>query len=81
MSLSQNPDILSTIMSVAYFVFFFVYMFFSQRIQTVLMMRQISKALTKLGNMRDKAKQAVILEVTKAGRPEKDPKPGLEALL
>ena len=67
-------------MNVVYLVFFFVFMFFSQRIQTVLMMRQISKALTKLGNMRDKAKQAVISAVTEVGRPEVDPKPRLEAL-
>ena len=81
MSLSQNSDILSTIMNVVYLVFFFVFMFFSQKIQTVLMMRQISKALTKLRNMRDKAKHAVISAITEVGRPEKDPKPRLEALL
>jgi hypothetical protein len=68
-------------MNVVYLVFFFVFMFFSQRIQTVLMMRQVSKALTKLRNMRDKAKQAVISAVTKAGKSEVDPRPRLEALL
>ena len=66
-------------MNVVYLVFFFMFMFFSQRIQTVPMMRQISKALTKLRNMRDKAKQAVISAITEVGKPEKDPKPRLEA--
>jgi hypothetical protein len=79
--LLPDSNLVSTIMNVVYLAVFFVFMFFSQRIQAVLMTRQISRALTKLRDMRDKAKQTVISAINEVGRPEKDPKPRLEALL
>jgi hypothetical protein len=60
------------------FVFF---MFFSQKIQTLLMTRQVSRALTKLKIMRDKAKQAISTAIIDVGKPAGDPKPRLERLL
>jgi hypothetical protein len=68
-------------MNIVYLAMVFVFTFFAQKIQAALMMRQVSKALTKLRNMRDKAKQTVISVITEVGRPEKDPEPRLEALL
>jgi len=47
---------------------FFVFMFFSQRIQATLMTRQMSKALTKLKRMRDEAKQVVISAINELGK-------------
>ena len=81
MSMLPGSDILSTLMNIVSVAVFFVFMFFSRKIQAVLMMRQISAALTKLSVMRDKAKQAVISAITEVGKPERDPKPRLEALL
>lgn len=81
MSLFPNSDILSTIINIVYLAMFFVFMFFSQKIQAALMMRQISKALTKLKHMRDKAKQTVISAINEVGKSKEDPKPRLEALL
>jgi hypothetical protein len=60
------------------FVFF---MFFSQKIQALLMTRQVSRALTKLKIMRDKAKQAISTAIIDVGKPAGDPKPRLERLL
>lgn len=81
MSLLPDSNVISTIMNMVYLLIFFIFMFFSQRIQAVLMTRQISRALIKLRNMRDKAKQTVISAIIEVGRPEKDPKPRLESLL
>ena len=81
MSLPSDSNIVSTIMNIVYLAMVFVFTFFAQKIQAALMMRQVSKALTKLRNMRDKAKQTVISVITEVGRPEKDPEPRLEALL
>ncbi|HXX87525.1 MAG TPA: DUF1512 domain-containing protein [Candidatus Acidoferrum sp.] len=81
MSLLPNSDILSTILSVAFFGVFFLLIFFSQKIQALLMTRQISKALVKLKRMRDEAKEATISAITEVGRPEGDPRPRLETLL
>jgi hypothetical protein len=77
----QNSDFVSTILNVVYFAVFFVFMFFSQRIQTILMTREISRALVKLKRMRDEAKEATVSAITEVGKPEKDPKPRLETLL
>jgi hypothetical protein len=60
---------------------FVVFMFFSQRIQGLLMTRQVSKALTKLKGMRDVAKQAITSAILEVGKPMGDPKPRLEKLL
>ena len=81
MSMLQNSDFVSTILNVVYFAVFFVFMFFSQRIQTILMTREISRALVKLKRMRDEAKEATVSAITEVGKPEKDPKPRLETLL
>jgi hypothetical protein len=56
-------------------------MFFSQRIQALLMMRQVSHALTRLKGMSDKAKQAITAAIMEVDRPAGDPKPRLERLL
>ena len=81
MSMLQNSDFVSTILNVVYFAVFFVFMFFSQRIQTILMTREISRALVKLKRMRDEAKEATVSAILEVGTPEKDPKPRLETLL
>jgi hypothetical protein len=76
---SSNP--ISTILNFVYLGVFVVFMFFSQKIQGLLMTRQISKALTKLKGMRDKAKQAITSAILEVGKPAGDPKPRLERLL
>lgn len=81
MSWAPDSNTVSTIVNFVYLGIFFAFAFFSQRIQATLMMRQISKALTKLRHMRDRAKKAVISAIAEVGKPEDDPKPRLEALL
>jgi hypothetical protein len=76
-----GSDVLGTILNLVYVGVFFVFMFFSQKIQAALMMRQVSRALTKLRGMRDKAKQAFVSAIVEVGKPEKDPKQRLETLL
>jgi hypothetical protein len=76
-----GSDPISTILNFVYLGVFVVFMFFSQKIQALLMMRQISHALTRLKGMRDKAKQAITAAITEVGKPAGDPKPRLERLL
>ena len=80
-SLVPDSSIISTIINIVYLAMFFVFMFFAQRIQATLMMRQISKALIKLKLMRDEAEHMTISAIIEIGKPEKDPKPRLKALL
>jgi hypothetical protein len=79
--MSPSSDIVSTILNLVYMGVFVVFMFFSQKIQAVLMMRQVSHALTRLKGMRDKAKQAITTAIMDVGKPAGDPKPRLERLL
>jgi hypothetical protein len=76
-----GSDPISTILSFVYLGVFVVFMFFSQKIQALLMMRQVSRALTRLKIMRDKAKQAITTAIMDVGKPAGDPKPRLERLL
>ena len=72
---------LSYILNIVYIVFVFGFSFFSQRLQVNLVLGKISKSLTKLRNMRDKAKDEALAAIIEIGKPENDPKPRLEALL
>jgi hypothetical protein len=79
--MSLRSDIISTILNLVYMAVFVFFMFFSQKIQALLMTRQVSRALTKLKIMRDKAKQAISTAIIDVGKPAGDPKPRLERLL
>jgi hypothetical protein len=79
--MSLSSDIISTILNLVYMAVFVFFMFFSQKIQALLMTRQVSRALTKLKIMRDKAKQAISTAIIDVGKPAGDPKPRLERLL
>lgn len=81
MSLLPGNDILTTILNFVYIAFFFVFMFFAQRIQGFFMLREISRALTKLKTMRDKAKEAAVTAIKTVGKPKTDPAPRLETLM
>jgi hypothetical protein len=76
-----GTDLISTILNFVYLGFFVILMFFSQKIQGVIMNRQVSKALGKLKIMRDKGKQAITLAIKDVGKPTGDPMPRLERLL
>jgi len=77
----SGSDPISTILSLGFFGVFVVFMFFSQKIQALLMLRQVSRALTKLKDMRDKAKESITAAIMEVGKPPGDPKPRLERLL
>lgn len=68
---SQPNDILSTLMYIGYIVFFMFSFFFSTRIQTFKTTRHLSKALSKITVMRDKAKHELISALPKEATNEK----------
>ena len=77
----MDTSMLAYILNIAYIVFIFGFSFFSQKIQVNLVLGKISKSLTKLQHMRDKAKDEAVSAIIELGKPESDPKPRLEALL
>jgi hypothetical protein len=76
-----DSNMWSYILNIVYIVFIFGFSFFSQKIQVNLVLGRISKSLTKLRSMRDKAKDEAVSAIIELGKPESDPKPRLEALL
>ena len=72
MSATSVSDILGTIMNIVYVAFFVFSFFFSQKIQTIRTSHKLSKALTKLGRMRDKTKQEIISAIPKDNSNEKN---------
>jgi hypothetical protein len=72
---------LAYILNIVYIIFIFGFSFFSQKIQVNIVLGKISKSLTKLRNMRDKAKDEAVSAIIELGKPERDPKPRLEALM
>jgi len=72
---------LAYIINIVYIVFVFGFSFFSQKLQVTLVLGKISKSLTKLQHMRDKAKDEAVSAIIALGKPEIDPKPRLETLL
>ena len=77
----MDSNMLSYIVNIVYLVFVFGFSFFSQKLQVNLVLGKISKSLTKLRIMRDKAKDEALSAILELGKPESDPKPRLEALL
>jgi hypothetical protein len=76
-----DSNMLSYILNIVYIVFIFGFSFFSQKLQVNLVLGKISKSLTKLRHMRDKAKDEALSAIIELGKPESDPKPRLESLL
>ena len=76
-----DSNMLSYIVNIVYIAFVFGFSFFSQKLQVKLVLGKISKSLTKLKNMRDKARDEAISAIITLGKPEGDPKPRLDALL
>ncbi len=77
----SSTDILGTLMQVFYIGFFIVTFFFSSKIQAIRTTRTLSKALTKVGKMRDKAKQEIISTIPKDNANEKNVHARLDRLL
>lgn len=81
MSAAPANDFLSTILYIGYFAFFIFSFFFSSKIQVFRTTRNLSKALTKVGGLRDKAKQDLITALPKDPSTEKATNARVERLM
>lgn len=66
-------DIISQLLSVFFYVFFIVFMFYGQRIQMYIMIREVEGSLFKLKYMRDEARKTAIETIKEIGKPSTDP--------
>jgi len=81
--ISQFPPS-NDIGSIFQFIFslaFLVYLFYAQRIQTMMMLKQVEGALTKLKVIRDEGRNVAIKTVKEVGKLKDDPTPHIDQML
>jgi hypothetical protein len=66
-------DIISQVISIAYILFFVVFIFYGQRIQMYAMIREVEGSLHKLRYMRDEGRKTAIETIKEIGKPQTDP--------
>jgi len=68
-----SDNILGWIIQVAFFLVFVVFMFYGQRIQMYIMVREVEGSLVRLRLMRDEARKTAVDTIKELGKPQDDP--------
>ncbi len=71
--LPTGDNIIGWIFQLMFFGFFIVFMFYGQRIQIYIMLRDVEGSLMRLKFMRDKGRKMAIKTVKEIGKPSTDP--------
>ncbi len=66
-------DIFSQIVTIAFYVMFFVFMFYGQKINTYIMLREVEGSLYKLKYLRDEGRKIAVETIKEIGKPETEP--------
>ncbi|HIJ07805.1 TPA: DUF1512 domain-containing protein [Candidatus Bathyarchaeota archaeon] len=74
-------DMISQIISIAYILFFVVFIFYGQRIQMYAMIREVEGSLHKLKFLRDEGRKTAIETIKEIGKPPEDPTPRVDRYL
>lgn len=68
-----GDNLLGWIFQLAFFLIFIVFMFYGQRIQIYIMLREVEGSLMRLKFMRDEGRKVAIKTVNEIGKPSTDP--------
>ncbi len=79
--LPQGGDILGWVFQLIWIIVFVIFMFYGQRIQTTIMLREIEASLRKLKLMRDKGRDIAITNIKDLGKPSEDPASRVDRIL
>jgi len=74
-------DIIGWILQIAWLLFFVVFMFYGQRIQLHIYLREIEGSLNRLKIFRDEGRKNAIQTIKEIGKPEGDPTPRVDQFL
>ncbi len=66
-------DIFSQILTLVFYGFFFVFLFYGQRIQLHVMLREVEGSLYKLKYIKDEGRKIAIETIKEIGKPQTDP--------
>jgi hypothetical protein len=81
MSFIPGSDSISQIISLGMYVFFIIFIFYGQRIQMYIMVREVENSLHKLRAIKDEGKKIAIEAIKEIGKPTTDPTPRVERYL
>ena len=71
--LLPTGDTISQIISMLFYVVFVVFIFYGQRIQMYIMIREVEGSLYKLKHIRDEGRKTAIETIKEIGKPQTDP--------
>lgn len=78
---SQASDVLNSIFQVIYIGSFFLFMLYGQKLQTLIMLREIGSAVRKLKKMKDDVRRLAIDTVSELGKKGGDLSPRIDHLM
>lgn len=76
-----SGDVVVQILSLLSYLFIFVFIFYGQRIQMYVMIREVESSLFKLKFMRDEGRKTAIETIKEIGKPNTDPSSRVERYL
>jgi hypothetical protein len=71
--LQFGGDIFSQILTIVFYLFFFVFLFYGQRFQIYIMLREVESSLYKLRYIKDEGRKTSIETIKEIGKPQTDP--------
>jgi hypothetical protein len=74
-------DIFSQILTIVIYAFIFISLFYGQRIQLYIMLREVEGSLYKLKYIRDEGRKIAIETIKEIGKPQTDPTVGVDRFL
>ena len=79
--LIPEDNIVGWILNIVYFIVFFIFIFYGQRIQTTVMLREIESSLFRLKLARDRGRKIAISTIQEIGKPTEDPTARVDRVL
>jgi len=76
-----QDNLIGWILQFAWLLFFVIFMFYSQRFQIWLMLREVEGSLRKLALMRNEGRRIAISVIKELGKPTEDPTPRVDRFL
>ena len=79
--LLQIPTDIQTILSVLFYVVFGIFLFYGQRIQMYIMIREVQGSLYRLKYIKDEGRKITVETIKEIGKPQTDPAPRVDRLM
>ena len=79
--IAPQDNILGWILQMIFTAFFLLYIFYGQRLQMYIWLREVENSLNRLKMMRDEGRETAISTIKEIGKPDEDPSERVDRLL